>query len=249
MGNYNTSIGYQAGASSYNSNTLFTAVGAYAYGNGEMINSTAIGQSATTTSTNQVIVGYTSVTSIGGQVGWTNFSDGRVKDDVQANVPGLSFISLLKPVTYRFNVDRENQIIGGAGKDLNFSTKYNIEKMTFSGFVAQDVDAAAQSIGYDFSGVDKQGAIWGLRYTDFVPALVKGMQEQQQMIEQLKAENEVMRAQLKEKGNENSQLANRQKDMQVQLAAVTGQLQAIQVLLGKNAIGSNASASTPVLNK
>ena len=60
------------------------------------------------------------------------------------------------------------------------------------GFIAREVEAAAKEIGYNFSGVDKpknDKDIYGLRYAEFVVPLVKGMQEQQEMIEDLEAEN------------------------------------------------------------
>jgi hypothetical protein len=44
---------------------------------------------------------------------------------------------------------------------------------------AQDVEAAASSINYDFSGVDKpknDKDIYGLRYSDYVMPLVKAVQ-------------------------------------------------------------------------
>ena len=63
-----------------------------------------------------------------------------------------------------------------------------INKFNFiqSGFVAQDVEKAAKKVGYSFSGVDapkNDNDIYGLRYSEFVVPLVKGMQEQQEMIE------------------------------------------------------------------
>jgi hypothetical protein len=50
---------------------------------------------------------------------------------------------------------------------------YDIEKITFTGFLAQDVETAAKKINYDFSGLDKSGEILGLRYAEFVVPLVK----------------------------------------------------------------------------
>jgi TolA-binding protein len=63
-----------------------------------------------------------------------------------------------------------------------------------SGFIAQEVEAAALSIGYDFHGVDKpqnDTSHYGLRYADFVVPLVKAVQEQQKQIEnyELRIEN------------------------------------------------------------
>jgi len=49
-----------------------------------------------------------------------------------------------------------------------------------TGFIAQDVEAAALSIGYDFSGVDapkNENDHYGLRYAEFVVPLVKAVQE------------------------------------------------------------------------
>jgi hypothetical protein len=50
-----------------------------------------------------------------------------------------------------------------------------------SGTIAQEVEKAAQEIGYDFSGVDKpkddMQSFYGLRYGDLVVPLVKAVQE------------------------------------------------------------------------
>jgi len=50
----------------------------------------------------------------------------------------------------------------------DFPGKYDIEQIQFTGLIAQQVDSAAQSIGYDFSGVDKSSNMMCLRYTEFV---------------------------------------------------------------------------------
>ena len=60
-----------------------------------------------------------------------------------------------------------------------------------TGFVAQEVEKTAKEIGYDFSGVDapkNEKDLYGLRYAQFVPSLVKAIQEQQQLIEHQKKE-------------------------------------------------------------
>ena len=74
------------------------------------------------------------------------------------------------------------------------------EKVVYSGFIAQEVEQAAKELGYDFSGVDKpknQNDLYGLRYAEFVVPIVKAMQEQQKIIEDLKKEIEELK-----KGNE-----------------------------------------------
>jgi len=84
-------------------------------------------------------------------------------------------------------------MIYGIRDTTNWQGKYDIEKIPFSGFVAQEVEAASQKVNYDFSGIDRKGRILGLRYAEFVVPLVKGMQEQQQQIEELKKRVELLR--------------------------------------------------------
>jgi hypothetical protein len=58
-----------------------------------------------------------------------------------------------------------------------------------TGFIAQEVEAAAKEIGFDFDGVvlpQNERDNYGLRYAEFVVPLVKAVQE-------LKAENELLR--------------------------------------------------------
>ena len=43
-------------------------------------------------------------TSIGGAVDWSILSDGRYKQQVQEDVKGLEFISLLRPITYTIDL-------------------------------------------------------------------------------------------------------------------------------------------------
>ncbi|TNF24998.1 MAG: hypothetical protein EP314_07225, partial [Bacteroidetes bacterium] len=138
-------------------------------------NSIAIGTGTPVDANNKARIGNASVTSNGGQVSWTAYSDGRIKDNVAENVSGLEFIRELRPVTYNFNVDRQNELQGIESDD--FEGKYDIEKISFSGFIAQEVEAAARKVGYDFSGIDRSGELLGLRYAEFTVPLVKAVQE------------------------------------------------------------------------
>jgi hypothetical protein len=177
----------------------------------DLNNATAIGAGALVDASNKINIGNADVTSIGGQVGWTSFSDERIKDNIKENVPGLEFIKALRPVTYHFNVTKENELLGvknipakelpmpeykgtkipgvrmimPTGKYISNKDNSDIEKIQFTGFLAQDVDKAAKSIGYDFSGIDKSGKIMGLRYSDFVVPLVKAVQELSKQNEEL----------------------------------------------------------------
>uniref|UniRef100_UPI003977E13C tail fiber domain-containing protein n=1 Tax=Flavobacterium sp. Root935 TaxID=1736610 RepID=UPI003977E13C len=106
------------------------------------------------------------MTSIGGQVAWSNPSDLRLKKEIQTSSFGLNFINKLRPVTYHLKTGTT---------DLQ------------SGFIAQEVESAANSVGYQFSGIVKPASekdFYSLRYSEFVVPLVKAVQEQQVIIEQ-----------------------------------------------------------------
>ncbi len=160
---------------------------------GSLSNSMALGSNTTVSSSNAVVVGSSAVTSIGGYANWTNFSDGRYKRNIQKNVPGLAFINKLTPITYSLDIDgieaklhaNDKPPRGGAPAYLQNATFKSAMKeksaVTYTGFVAQDVEKAADSVGFTFSGIDKpkddNQSFYGLRYGDFVVPLVKAVQE------------------------------------------------------------------------
>jgi hypothetical protein len=79
----------------------------------------------------------------------------------------------------------------GSNGAVSSLTNPNLGKR-FSGFIAQDVEKVAQSLGYDFSGIDaakNEKDLYGLRYSEFVVPMVKAIQEQQVQIEELKKMN------------------------------------------------------------
>lgn len=177
-GNYNTAVGH------ITATNIFSSVN----------NVTCIGYNAgyATTINNHINIGNGSVTWIGGQTNWGTYSDVRTKDRVKEDVKGLAFITKLRPVTYNFNYHKEYELLNKGMKDTTafWEGKYDIEKIRFSGFIAQEVEAAAQTSGYAFSGVVRppngEGA-YTVRYAEFVVPLVKAVQEQQVQIEELKA--------------------------------------------------------------
>lgn len=205
--NSNTAVGVDAlranttGASN-------TAIGRRAFYTGAAYsNSTALGNDAQIGASNTVRIGNGAITQIYAQVGVTATSDKRFKKDIQNNVPGLEFITKLNPVTYRFDARKQEAFIHKNSDynpaENNYPEKYDIEKITFSGFLAQDVEQAARSIGYDFSGVDipkNDNSHYGLRYSEFVVPLVKAVQE-------LKAENDELKEEIRQlKGVENKEM-------------------------------------------
>ena len=170
-GNYNTAIGYYSfKASSSSSDT----------------NSTALGHAATVTASDQVRIGDALVKSIGGYADWTNLSDRRFKKDIRENVPGLDFILKLRPVTYHLDVTALNDFLQIPDSLRILKREKQKEAIVQTGFIAQEVEQAAQEVGFDFSGVDKpknEHDHYGLRYAEFVVPLVKAVQEQQKTIE------------------------------------------------------------------
>lgn len=193
-GDYNSAIGFFAGPSS-----------------GGLNNTASVGYNARTTASNQVRIGNSSVTSIGGYTNWTNVSDGRIKTNIRENVPGLSFINQLTPVTYTLNLDEADKIIGSDNnKELQMSddikNEENIarqkkQQFVYTGFIAQDVEKAAKKLDYDFSGVDAPGndkSLYGLRYAEFVVPLVKSVQELSKMNDEKDAKINELQKQIDE---------------------------------------------------
>jgi hypothetical protein len=67
--------------------------------------------------------------------------------------------------------------------------KYDIEKIAYTGLIAQQVDSAAKQIGYDFSGIKNPGngkGLYGLGYTSFIMPLIKAVQELSHTVDSLK---------------------------------------------------------------
>jgi hypothetical protein len=198
-GNYNTAIGYQA---DFNTHASYT-------------NSTAIGYATKISASDQIRIGNSNVTSIGGIVDWTTLSDGRFKSNIQSNVPGLAFIKQLKPVTYTLNISalnkflRPDDITDKDGKpDADIAAS---EKIVHTGFIAQDVAAAAEQAGYDFDGVDKpknEKDPYGLRYAEFVTPLVKAVQELSDTNDSLKTQISNLQTQISDMLQQMNNLKN-----------------------------------------
>ena len=199
IGKSNTACGYTA-LDSNTTGSFNTALGFNAFSNATgFSNSMALGSMAyEITADNMVRIGNSSITSIGGKVGWTIISDARVKTNIQENVSGLAFIKGLRPVTYNYDSHKEGEITG-AKETPEWNGKEAIDEMPFSGFLAQDVEQAAIKAGYNFGGVDKpknKYGLWGLRYEEFTVPLVKAVQEQQIMIEEMKKQITVLQDQI-----------------------------------------------------
>lgn len=192
-GNNNISIGLSSGSYFGNSSTdnflsnstesIFIGADSKALLNNSK-NEIVIGSSAKGRGSNTVTIGNSDITSIGGYSSWTNYSDSRLKKNIVSSTYGLDFINKLRPVLYNMKTG---------------TTELQ------SGFIAQEVETAANSIGYKFSGIVKPQSdadFYSLRYSDFVVPLVKAVQEQQKTIEDLQK-------QLQEKDAKNAEFENR----------------------------------------
>ena len=183
-GDYNTVIGYNADVTS-NSTTNSTVIGFNATAGST--NSTAIGYGATSSS-NSVILGNTSVGTIGGYAAWSNISDARFKTNIKEDVSGLDFIMKLRPVSYNLEITKLNEFLGVTFLNENKQTQksiHNKEAIIQTGFIAQEVEKAAQELGFEFNGVNvpkTKKEHYGLSYSSFVVPLVKAVQEQQEII-------------------------------------------------------------------
>ncbi|MBK9449679.1 MAG: T9SS type A sorting domain-containing protein [Bacteroidetes bacterium] len=174
-GTQNVGLGYLANVSTNN-----------------LTNASAVGANAVVNASNKVRIGNTTVTVIEGQVAFSNPSDGRFKNNIsEEDVKGLDFINRLRPVVYNLDTRKFQEFltknmadsVRAIYLDKDFSASTAIRQ---SGFIAQEVEQAAKEIGYDFNGVhvpQDENDNYSLAYSQFVVPLVKGMQEQQGMIE------------------------------------------------------------------
>ena len=210
---------------------------------GGYTNSSAIGSQATITGSNQVVLGNSSVTAVNAYVsGLTNISDGRFKKNIRENVPGLEFITLLRPVTYNYDIKGFNNHIKGntpvpeqlsnaadsaIGKALpempdlkpykeDEAAIAQKEKIEYTGLVAQEVEKAAKKVGYDFSGLHKPQNdmdTYGLNYTDFVVPLIRSVQE-------LSSSKENMQSEIDNLKIQNNDLQNQLNELKMQFQSL-----------------------------
>jgi len=164
-------------------------------------------------------------------------TDQRFKKNIQENVPGLSFIESLRPVTYQLDLEalsnyRFQQT--GLADTISFRTPSTIRDLRFTGFIAQEVETAAADLGYAFSGIDPPAspdAPYALRYSTFVVPLVKATQEQQEEIEELRSDLQLSQ--------------NRYEQLQADYQSLKAQLVALETFVDEVlAEGSRSSSAT-----
>jgi hypothetical protein len=109
-------------------------------------------------------------TGVWGAGAYVNGSDARLKEDVQDLAPALDVVAALRPVTFRYKED--------------YSKDQNVQP----GFIAQELQQAMQGQAYVDGVVQSGPEFLNVAYQSLVPLLTKAIQEQQAIINQLKAD-------------------------------------------------------------
>jgi hypothetical protein len=149
----------------------------------DIYNYTSSSSSLIITSDNKTLLGYTTdqgayKLQVNGQIFATNAtiatSDEKFKENITPLNKGLEIVNKLKPVTFNFITDTEN----------NFSEYEEV------GFIAQDVDRALSTESFAKSIVKSAddsdlNSTMGLATQNLIPILTKAIQEQQALIKAL----------------------------------------------------------------
>ena len=123
----------------------------------------------------------------------------RYKTNVKEDVKGLDFITRLKPVSYNVRPLELHKIWGTPDSLVNRINHSETEQVRYTGLIAQDVEKAMNESGYAFTGIDipaNDKETYAIRYTELMMPLIKAVQEQQKMIEDLKIENNALQQRL-----------------------------------------------------
>ena len=148
-------IGTGAGYLNGNSNQC-TFVGRFAKSNSYnsgYSNSTAIGEQAEITSSNQAAIGNSSVNSFRIYGSWSNVSDRRDKYDIIDTQFGLDFINKLRVVDYKYNYRNRYKHFNDETKENYYETnnKQYACKRTHTGLISQEVKEVLDSENKDHS--------------------------------------------------------------------------------------------------
>ena len=191
-GDYNVSIG--RAADQVTTNGQFNiCIGASAKTSaGGVSSETVIGYNVTGNGTTTFTFGSgTSDTSCAfGGTTWSNPSDERIKEEIEDEVVGLSFINDLRPRTFRYRKEKdipEELDAHVAGSEERYKTdKYE------HGFIAQEVKEAIDKHnlkdGFDMWKEDPSDGRQRVGETAVIPMLIKAIQELSAEVEKLKGE-------------------------------------------------------------
>jgi hypothetical protein len=187
-GSSNTAIGQNAGGAcnGCNNNVMIgrnastiTGQGHIVIGTGAIIggnnssNSIAIGNGVAFNASNRIQIGSGAdqTAFVNASLGWASTSDRRLKSNIQDSPLGLDFIKTIRPVSYHRIAD--------------------LEKKTEFGFIAQELESALNTSGFDNTGIiiKTNNDMFAVHYNSFLPMTIKAVQEQQEQIEELQKQN------------------------------------------------------------
>jgi hypothetical protein len=115
-------------------------------------------------------------TGVWGAGAYTNGSDERIKENITPLDTGLDVVAKLNPVTYTYKEDWS--------RDQSIQT----------GFIAQDLLVALEGKNYVDGIVNQSSEYMSVAYQNIIPILTKAIQEQQTIINDLKARVTVLEA-------------------------------------------------------
>ena len=167
-----------------------------------MQNCVGLGYASKVSGDNQVQLGGTSST-VYAQNAIQTRSDKRDKIDIKTLDVGLKFINALKPKKYKMNF-RDDYVVNS---EPEYETDGTLKQSTTTilendgskagsrihyGLLAQDVKKTLDDIGIDFAGYQDHAVNGGndvltLGYTEFIPILMKAVQELSAEVDKLKA--------------------------------------------------------------
>lgn len=181
-GNYNTFIGEQSGNLMQDGSA-----------NASTSNSTCIGRDSRVSGSNQVQLGSSSTTTYAyGAV--QDRSDIRDKADIENTPLGLDFICKVNPVQYRWDYRDDYILIDEETGEVTTLEKDGSKKRSrlHQGVIAQQVKEVIDELGVDFGGYQDHSLNGGcdvksIGYQEFIPPLIKAIQE-------LKAEIEILKS-------------------------------------------------------
>jgi hypothetical protein len=115
-------------------------------------------------------------TGVWGAGAYTNGSDERIKENITPIDSGLDVVAKLNPVTYKYKEEWS--------RDQSIQT----------GFIAQDLLVALEGKNYVDGIVNQSSEYMSVAYQNIIPILTKAIQEQQTIINDLKARIETLEA-------------------------------------------------------
>jgi hypothetical protein len=115
-------------------------------------------------------------TGVWGAGAYVNGSDARIKENIASIDSGLDVVNKLNPVTY------------------TYKEEWSKDQSTQTGFIAQELLVALEGKNYVDGIVQQGGSYMSVAYQNIIPILTKAIQEQQTIINDLKARIETLEA-------------------------------------------------------